>query len=334
MIKYALFGILIRNQSYETEAMVNGDVTQIPIDQQQELATTLGVSRPANDQELTIGRLQQQINGSTDEEFVSMGDAIRSDLSSQLDTTLLEESLPKIVRQLSRLSEVRETGIPDGSSGPENVYRELVEPAWQVYHHLEAIGFFESVEANLPGFTPGHIETTARELISAEPLIGALADCGFDDREQMVLMMNVANNDTRLSRWTPTRKIPQGVEFNVDYVPPLHQRAMGGALLWIQALDDHLWRKEILITETILDDVRWDTKAMLGGLYLMAIAAHDIATETGKSLTDAQLTATLTASTAVMIVNQEELMQDAFWITEEKRKPSKASGREEELPWQ
>lgn len=326
--------MFIRNLSYGTEAMVNGNVTQIPIDQQQQLASTLGVNRPTNDQELTVDRLQEQIDDATDEEFVSMGDAIRNDLSSQLDTTLLEENLPKIARQLSRLPEVRETGIPGGPSGPESVYRELVKPAWHVYHHLESIGFFESVEENLPGFTPGHIETTARELISAEPLISALANCGFDDREQMVLMMNVANNDTRLSRWTPTREIPEGVEFNVDYVPPLHQRAMGGALLWIQALDDHLWRKEILITETILDDVRWDTKAMLGGLYLMALAAHDIATKTENPLTDAQLTATLTASTAVMIVNQEELMQDAFWITEEKRKPSKASGREEELPWQ
>lgn len=325
--------MFMRNLSYGTDAMINGDVTQIPVDQQQELASTLGVSRPTRNQKLTVDRLQQQIDSVTDEEFVSRGDAIRNDLSSQLDTTLLEENLSKIAKQFSRLPEVREAGIPGGQSSPERVYQELVEPAWQVYHHLEAIGFFESVEANLPGFTPSHIETTARELISAEPLIGALADCKFDDHEQMILMMNVANNDTRLSRWTPTREIPEGVEFNVDYVPPLHQRAMGGALLWIQALDDHLWRKEILITEAILDDVHWDTKAVLGGLYLMAIAAHDIATDTEKPLTDAQLTAALTASTAVMIVNQEELMQDAFWITEEKRKPSKASGREEELPW-
>lgn len=314
--------------------MLDGNAKRTPIESQQELASTLGISQPMTGEQLTVGRLREQIDAEPDDEFVSMGEAIRSDLSGKLDAALLAEELPKMADQLSRIETVREAGIPTGKTGPAVQYRELIEPGWRVYRHLEAVGFFESVEENLPAFTPEHIETTARELVQAEPFSAALTECGFDEREQMVLMMNVANNNTRLSRWTPTREIPDGVEFNVEYVPLLHQRAMGGALLWINALDDHLWRKEILITDTILDDVHWDTKAMLGGLYLMAMAASEIAAGEDGSLTDAQLTAALTASAAVQIVNQEGIMQDAFWITEEKRKPSKASGREEELPWQ
>jgi len=50
----------------------------------------------------------------------------------------------------------------------------------------------------------------------------------------------------------------------VDFVPPLHQRAAGGTLLWIRTLDVHLWQKAVLITDEILDDGYWDVKGMLG----------------------------------------------------------------------
>lgn len=314
--------------------MLDGNAKQISVESQQALASTLGVNGPTTGEQLTVGGLREQLSAEADDEFVSMGEAIREDLSGRLDTELLTEELPKMAEQLAQIEQVRNAGVPVSETGPGFLYRELIEPGWRVYRHLEDVGFFESVEDSLPAFTPEHIAMTARELVQAEPLTGALSECGFDEREQMVLMMNVTNNNIRLSRWTPTREIPNGVEFNVEYVPPLQQRAMGGALLWINALDDHLWRKEILITDTILDDVAWDTKAMLGGLYLMAMAAHEIATSEERSLTNGQLTAALTASTAVQIVNQEGIMQNAFWITEEKRKPSKAAGREEELPWQ
>lgn len=86
---------------------------------------------------------------------------------------------------------------------------------------------------------------------------------GFDDHEQTVLLMDVANDKTKLSRWVPTSDIPEGVE----YVPPLHQRSMGGALLWMDAPDDHLRRKETLVTDEILDDAFWYAKATMVGLY-------------------------------------------------------------------
>ena len=305
--------------------MVNVSESEMTVEDRRELVQNLGIGGSTTDESLSLAEIKAAIDDQTDPEFASMGEAIRSDLSGKLDADLIDEELANLQDQIERLPEVREEGIPDGETEPEELYRELIAPAWRVYHHLVEVGFFPSIEENLPRFTPEHIEHTANELVRADPLTTALSECGFDEREQMILMMNVVNNNVRLSRWVPTREIPQGVEFDVEYVPPLHQRAMGGALLWINAMDVHLWQKKILITEDILDDGYWHIKAMLGGLYVMAQAAREIADgDREESLSDAQVTAALTASAAMLIVNQEEIMQDVFRITEEMRAPSKA----------
>lgn len=305
--------------------MGNTNRPQVTAEDQRELVENLGVRQSATSERPTLAELRDAIDAQTDPKFASMGEAIRKDLSRTLDENLIAEELENMEAQLGRLPEVREQAIPDGEMEADVLYRELIEPGWRVYNHLVDVGFFESVEANLPRFTPAHIEHTAHELIQAEPLTDPLNELGFTEHEQTVLMMNVANNNTRLSRWVPTREIPEGVEFDVSNVPPLHQRAMGGALLWINALDDHLWNKKILITEDILDDGYWDIKALLGGLYVMSQAAREIAAEEdNRELTDAQLTAALSASAAMMIVNQEEIMLDMYWITEEMRAESKA----------
>ena len=303
--------------------MANVSESKMTVEDRRELVENLGIGSSA-DESLSLAEIRKAIDAETDPEFASMGEAIRSDLSGKLDADLLDEELTNLAHRIERLPEVREQGIPEGETEPDELYRELIAPAWRIYHHLVEVGFFPSVEENLPRFTPEHIEHTANELVRADPLTEALADCGFDEREQMILMMNVVNNNVRLSRWVPTREIPQGVEFDVEYVPPLHQRAMGGARLWLNAMDVHLWQKKVLITEKILDDGYWHVKAMLGGLYVMAQAAHEIADGDDGELSDAQVTAALTASAAMLIVNQEEIMQDVFRITEEMRAPSKA----------
>lgn len=287
------------------------------------LASAFGIREPSDGERLTLEEIREAIRPETDPEFASIGEAIREDLADELNSELLDEALAEMERRIERLPAVRETGIPEGATEPEKLYRSLLPPAWVVYNHLAEVEFFDSAEENLPTFTAESIERTARELIQTDATT-ALSDYGFSDREQTVLMMNVVNNNTRLSRWVPTKDIPEDVEFTVDYVPPLHQRAMGGALLWINALDRHLWQKEILITDQILDDAFWHTKAMLAGLYVMARAARAVAGGDGSELTDAQTTAALTAGTAMLIVNQEELMKSTFWITEEKRAPSRA----------
>jgi hypothetical protein len=297
---------------------------RLTAEDRRELASALGYDRASDDDEPTLDEIRAAVRTESSPELVSRGEGIREDLSEELDEELLEEALAAMPERLERLEAIREVGVPRGEEGAEELYRELLDPFWLVYYHLEEAGFFESVEEHLPAFTPEHIEHTAHELIRADPLTGALEECGFDEHERTALMMNVANNDVRLSRWVPTREIPDGVEFDVDYVPPLHQRATGGALLWMNALDEHLWRKEILITEEILDDAAWHSKELLGGLYLFSRAAREIGAGEDASLSDAQLTAALTASSAMLIVAQEELMKDVFWITEERRAPTRA----------
>lgn len=302
--------------------MANANSPRVSAEDHDELMENLGISESTVDERVTLEGLHEEIDAETDPEFASMGEAIRNDLTSDLDAELIERELSNLSTQIGRLPEVREQGIPEGEEEAERLYRDLIEPGWRVYDHLVDVGFFESVEANLPRFTPEHIEHTANELIQAEPLSSALADCGFDDHEQVVLMMNVVNNNTRLAQWVPTKDIPEGVEFDVSNVPPLHQRAMGGSLLWINALDVHLWQKQVLITEEILDNGYWHIKALLGGLYVMAMAASEVAAGENGSLTDAQVTAALSASTAMMIINQDGIMQEMFRITEEMRAPS------------
>jgi hypothetical protein len=304
--------------------MGESEKPQVTARERRELASRLGIEESETEESPTLSDIRRAVEAETDPEFASMGEAIRSDLTGKLDTELIERKLAEFEAQIERFDEVREVGIPGGETEADEVYREVIAPAFEIYDHLEEIGFFHSVEENLPAFTEEHIDSTAHELLQADPLTDALTDCGFDEHEQVALMMNVVNNDTRLSRWTPTRDIPDEVEFNVDYVPPLHMRAMGGALLWMRALDDHLWKKEVLITEEILDDAHWRSKAMLAGIDVMLHATRSLARDEDAELTDAQVTAGLIAGSAVCIVNQEELMKEAFWITEEKRKPSEA----------
>ncbi|AGB37562.1 hypothetical protein [Natronococcus occultus] len=295
---------------------------QITDEAQRQLARTFDVEQVVDGDRLTIERLREEVKREEDPEFASMGEAIRSDLSGKVDTELLDEQLEELSDQFERLPEVRERGIPEGDREPESLYRELADPGWEIYEHLLEIDFFESLEANLPRFTPEHIEGTAHELIGSDELTAELEALGFDEQERIALVMDVTNNNDRLARWVPTKEIPADVEFGVEHVPPLHQRAAGGTLLWIDSLDVHLWQNRVLVTDEILDDASWDVKALLGGFYLLAQAALEIGREEG--LTDSQLTAAITAGAAITIVNQEEICKNVFWITEEMRAPSEA----------
>lgn len=304
--------------------MESDNTSQMTAEGRERLVENLGADGSITDEELTLSTLRTAIEGEIDEEFASMGEAIRSDLEGTLDVELLESVLSDLETQIERLPEVREAGIPDGEREPERLYRELIEPGWRMYEHLVDVGFFESVDVNAPRFSSENIRNTAHGFIEADPLTSELESVGFDEEEQLRLMTSVVNSDRELARWVPTTEIPEGVEFEVDFVPPLHQRAAGGALLWIRTLDVHLWQKRILITDEILDDGYRDVKAMLGGLYLLTRAAHEIGIGEGSSLTDGQLMAALTASAAILILNQEALCHDVFYITEDMRAPPEA----------
>lgn len=291
------------------------------------LATEFDVETPESDPGAALDKLSEAVSAGEDTEFAPMGAAIRDDLTGSLDADTLEAALTDLEAVLEDADSVREAGVPErygpGDEGVEELYRELITPVWDAYHHLVDVGFFESLEENLPAFTESHIDHTARGVLTTDVLTDDLAELGFDDHERTALLLDVITNNTRLSHWVPVGEIPEGVEFDVDYVPPLYHRAVGGGLLWIKALDRHLKQKEILLTESIIDDAFWRTKALLGGMHVFLRAAHDVADGDGE-LTDEQVVAALSSGAAITIVNQEELMQEAFWIHEEKRAPSPA----------
>ncbi len=294
---------------------------QVTTQERRVLTKSLGID--SADDAATVEDLRADVSAEADETFRWVRRAVRQDLTGELDADLLDRAISEFEARMEEMSAVREAGVPDGEAAADELYRELVEPAWEAYDHLADVGFFESLEVNLPAFTEEAIDTTAGQLVASDALLESLSAAGFDNHEQTVLLSNVVNNKTRLSRWVPTRDIPEGVEFDVEYIPPLHQRSMGGALLWVDALDDHLWQKEILVTEEILDDAFWYTKAVVAGLYAMLRGARSIAAG-DDDLSDTETTAALIGGSAIAIVNQEELMKDVFWINEEDRDPSPA----------
>lgn len=303
--------------------MIGVHIPQVTEQDRERLVETLGVAETTPDRTLTLSSVRSAVEVETDSTYASVSETVRDDLADELDADFLEAKLEALGEQIGRIEEVRRRGIPEGEREPERLYRELINPVWDVYDHFLDVGFFESLDRNQPRFTEDHIQGTARELVRAEVLESTLGDVGFDDHERTALVSSVANNTRRLSRWVPTTQIPDGVEFNVEYVPPLYQRAMGGALLWVRSMDVHLWQKSILVTDEILDDGIWDVKALLGGLYLLTRAALEL-TDERDDLSNSELTAALSASAAITIINQENLCQDAYRITEEMRATSEA----------
>lgn len=281
----------------------------------------LAINESAVDDAPTLSELKSAVEADSDEEFESIGAAIRSDLEGDLDAAVIAAGLAGLTDGIDRLSEIRDVGVPDGETGPDELYGALTDPLWQAYNHLHEVGFFEALDYHLPRFTEDCIDRTARGLLGTESLGTDLTNAGFSQHEQTALLTDVLANKRRLSRWVPTREIPDGVEFDVEHVPPLYMRAMGGVLVWIDGIDRHLWQNQVLVSEDILDDAAWDTKAMLGGVFLFLRAALDIADD-GDGLDDSQLSSALVAGAAVAIVNQEAIAGDVFRITDEMRAPS------------
>jgi hypothetical protein len=267
--------------------------------------------------EFTLSDLRGEVEGETAGELAAMGESIRSDLVGTLDAGLLGSELASLEGQIERLPELRAMGVPAEDS---TEYQALAEPGWAIHEHLVEVGFFESVEEHLPEFTPEHIGATAREFINTAALASALAELGYSEEELTSTVVNVVNNKERLAMWVPTKNIPAGVEgFDPGNIAPLHQRASAGVLLWTDYLDTYLWQNEVLLTDTILDNNYGDLKQMYAGLHLLANAAEDLAGS--QELSDAQLTAALSAGAAMMIVGQEDLTNDVMRITDEMRAP-------------
>ncbi|WP_321111741.1 hypothetical protein [Halorussus salinisoli] len=267
--------------------------------------------------ELSLSDLRGAVGEESADELATYGERIRTDLAGGLDAGLLTEAVVGIESSIAELPELRAAGFPAERG---TAYHEVAAPAWEAYDHLAEVGFFSAAERHLPEFSPDHVRATAAELIRAEPLTAALAEAGFDGRERTALVVDVVNENERLAQWVSTAKLPADPEsYDPADVAPLHQRALGGALLWIDELDQHLWQREAILTEAMLDRGIWDVKAMLGGIHLFVSAARDLAGP--EELADSQLTAALAGGSAIAIRGQEDVADDLFRITDAERAP-------------
>lgn len=265
----------------------------------------------------TLEDVRTALEGETTDELAAIGEAIRNDLTGRLDREFLSTQLTHIEERFEALATLTAGGLPDERG---TAYQELTAPAWNVHDHLAEVGFYESAETHLPRFAPAHIRSSARQLIRTGPLTQGLSEVGFSEQEKVALVMNVVDNDERLAQWVPTKDIPEErVEFDPERVAPLQERAAAGSLLWIDDLDRHLWQSEVLITDETFEQGMWHVKAMLGGFHLLSASIHDLGGPA--DLSDSQLTAALTSSTAAMIVSQENIARDLFRITDEMRAP-------------
>ncbi|MFC4448896.1 hypothetical protein [Halorussus aquaticus] len=267
--------------------------------------------------ELSLSDLRGAVGEGSADELATYGERIRADLAGGLDGGRLSGSLAGIEAGIAELPELRAAGFPAEQG---TAYQEVAAPAWDAYDHLAEVGFFAAAERHLPEFSADHVRATAAELIRAEPLTAALADAGLTERERTAAVVDVVNENERLAQWVSTASLPADPEgYDPENVAPLHQRALGGALLWIDELDQQLWQREVLLTESMLDDGIWDVKQMLGGVHMFVSAARDLAGP--EELTDSQLAAALAGGSAIAIRGQEQIEADLFRIGDDERAP-------------
>lgn len=252
-------------------------------------------------------------------ELATVGEAIRADLSGSLDAELLASGHAGLAQATAELTAVPERGPPGFGEGPREEFAAVAEAARPAFDHLAAVGFFESTTERLPEFTPAFVEESVRRFVVSEGLAGSLADLDFSQEELVDLLATVTAHRERLGdrHWVATDELPREQLAFAEHVPPMTKAAAGGAMLWLEDLDDHLWTNAVLLTDDIVADATWDARAMAAGFDLMLDGARRISRP--EATTDDELAGLLSSGFALQAVAQNQLPRDAYWIGEEMR---------------
>lgn len=306
--------------------MVGENISQrsVSVEERREFLKVLGVTGAVAAGGATLDDVRNALAGETATagELAGIGEAIRADLSGSLDAGLLTSQQTAVASAASALPTVVDQGLPVDE--PREEFQTVAAEGQPVYNHLLEVGFFESTTEHLPEFTPGYIEESIREFVSTAPLAAPLEELGFAEQELVDLVATVvAQRDELGSRhWIATDELPREQLEIGAHIPPMTQGAAGGTLLWLEDLDTHLWQKQALLTEEHLANTVWDARAMVAGYQLMTDGAARLADGDGEVAAD-ELAALLSSGFALQTVAQNQLVQDAYWITEEMRSPRK-----------
>ncbi len=267
----------------------------------------------------SIDDVREAVTGQQSNELASVGEAIRDDLAGSVNADLLTQVQRNLAVTASDLPAVVDRGLPTDVTEPREEFTPLAEAVQPAYDHLVDVGFFESTSENLPEFTPAYIEESVRRFVATDS-VANLEELGFSKQEQVDLLATVASHRERIGdrHWVTTDKLKRGDVQFAEEVPPMTKAATGGALLWLEDLDHHLWQKALLLTDDILADATWDARAMAAGIQLVTEGARHIA-EQSETFADDELAGVLSSGYALQAVAQNLLREDAYWLTEEKR---------------
>ncbi|UPV73626.1 twin-arginine translocation signal domain-containing protein [Halorussus limi] len=289
-------------------------------EQRREFLKALGVGGAVAAGGATLDDVRDAVETGETAELASVGEAIRSDLAGSLDRGLLADGHAELATAAADLTAVPERGLPGADAGPREEFAAVASAARPVYDHLGEVGFFQSTTERLPDFDPGYVEDSVRRFVVSEGLAGSLSDLDFAEDELVDLLATVVNHRERLGgrHWVSTDRLPREQMEVGEYIPPMTKAAAGGVLLWLEDLDDHLWRNGVILTDEILADATWDGRAMAAGFDLMVDGARRIA-DPDDDTADDELAGLLSSGFALQAVAQNLLPQDAYWVSEEMR---------------
>ena len=293
-----------------------------------EFLKALGVAGGVAASGATLDELRSAMATAGTDEFASIGHAIQADLSGELDASLIANKQTTLAETASALPVAIEKGFPENE--PRGEFASVAEAGRTIYEHVKNVGFFESTTQRLPEFNPEYLQSAVQAFLGSDALAGTLEEFGFTNEAGFDLLTTVIANGEELSdhHWVATDKIPREMIEAGESIPPMTMGAAGGALLWLEDIDQHLWTKKVILTETILEDAVWHGQSMAAGLYLMAEGAKAIA-EDADALSDGELGALLSTGFAVQAIAQGLLPQDVYWVTEEMRTPHRFEQNEQ-----
>ncbi|MFB6131564.1 MAG: hypothetical protein ABEJ28_12175 [Salinigranum sp.] len=298
---------------------------RISDEERREFLKVLGVAGIAGAGGLTLDDLRRAAaadHAAHADELAPIGRAIEADLGGTIDTELLGAHGRDLATAAGALTDVADRGVPTDGQSQGTEFTAVAAAGRPMYEHLRDIGFFESTSSHLPEFTPTYLEKCVRTFVGSEALATPLEQFGFTDGRGIDVLATVVSNagDLEDYNWVATDALSHKNLEDVASIPPVTMGAAGGALLWLEDLDDHVWRRRVLLTEKIVGDAVWHGQSMAAGFYLMTKGAEAIGKQSS-DFSNGELTALLSTGVAVQEISQSLLPQDVYWITEEMRGP-------------
>lgn len=291
---------------------------RIQDEDRRDLLKTLGIVGTVAVGSATLSDLQSVTSPTESEELAPVGQAIQSEMGGAIDSDLIATQQAELRSAAADLDTVVERGFP--TEGPRHEFGPIAEAGRPIYDHLGDVGFFESTTEILPHFNSQFLQNTIATFASSEPLTTTLEETGVNEGAGVDLLAEVVVNSEALRQkhWVATDSITREEVEIGEYIPPMTMGAAGGALLWLEDLDKHLWQKRVILSDQILTDAVWHGKSMAAGFYLMSEGARIIGAEEAM-LSESELGALLSTGFAVQAISQGLLPQDVYWVTEEMR---------------